>query len=402
MLLHWIWLSERPGINQQAKLALIERYGDPEDIYDLTDYHDCEDLSAEALESLQNKDLSEAESILEQCAKKKIHIVTWNDRNYPSLLRAIADPPVILYYKGMLPYWNDRALIGVVGTRKASAYGLHAAKHISGQLARCGGVVVTGMALGVDAMAAAGALDNGGTVVGVLGCGVDRIYPAGNRDLFYRVVDNGGCLISEYPPGTPPNHWHFPKRNRIISGIGAGVLVVEAPEKSGALITARCALEQGRDVFAVPGNLGVAGCAGSNGLLRDGAAFVTCGWDILSTYAERYRETVHSDDTLQPVEMEHFASPRVAQGTEVFSASLPKSDKKAVDNPSTSPYSGECTPPVSDEEQLVLSQLTTQPQLIDDVIACTGLPSGKALAALTMLELKGMAKSLPGRYAVRI
>lgn len=402
MLLHWIWLSERPGLNQQTKLTLLERFHDPEDIYNLTEFDDCVGLSNEVLESLQNKDLSDAEKILEQCAKKRIHIVTWNDRNYPALLRAITDPPVLLYYKGTLPDWDNRALIGVVGTRKASAYGLHSAKHIAGQLARCGGIVVTGMALGVDAMAAAGAMDNGASVVGVLGCGVDRIYPANNRALFYRVVDNGGCLLSEYQPGTPPNHWHFPRRNRIISGIAAGVLVVEAPEKSGALITARCALEQGRDVFAVPGNLGVAGCAGSNGLLRDGAAFVTCGWDILSTYAERYRDTVHPDDTLQPVELERFEIPRVAEETEVFSSALPKSDKKAVDNMPASPYSGECTPPVSAEEQAVLSQLSNRQRLIDDVIAGTGLPSGKALAALTMLELKGMAKSLPGRYAVRI
>ncbi len=401
MLLHWIWLSERPGLNQHTKLALIERFHDPEDIYDLTDYDACDGLSAEALEGLKDKDLSEAEKILEQCAKKKIHIVTWNDWNYPALLRAIADPPVLLYYKGTLPDWDNRALIGVVGTRKASAYGLHSAKHISGQLARCGGIVVTGMALGVDAMAAAGALDHGGAVVGVLGCGVDRIYPAGNRELFRRTIHNGGCLISEYAPGTPPNHWHFPKRNRIISGLCCGVLVVEAPEKSGALITARCALEQGRDVFAVPGNLGVSGCAGSNALLRDGAAFVTCGWDILSTYAERYRDTVHPDDQLQPVDMACFDTNRVAQKTKVFSSILPESDKKAIDNALTSPYSGECTPPVSPEEQAVLSLLNNEQQLIDDVIAGTGLPSGKALAALTMLELKGMAKTLPGRYAVR-
>lgn len=402
MLLHWIWLSQRPGLNQQTKLTLIERFHDPEDIYNQTEFHDCDGLGNEALASLQDKDLSDAEKVLEQCAKKRIHIVTWNDRSYPALLRGVADPPVLLYYKGMLPHWPDRALIGVVGTRKASAYGLHAAKDIAGQLARCGGIVVTGMALGVDAMAAAGALDNGGTVVGVLGCGADRIYPASNRELFYKVLDNGGCLLSEYPPGTPPNHWQFPRRNRIISGISAGVLVVEAPEKSGALITARYALEQGRDVFAVPGNLGVAGCAGSNGLLRDGAAFVTCGWDILSTYAERYRDTVHPDDTLQPVKMGCPEEPETVEETGKFSSSIPKSDKKAVDNTPASPYSCECTPPLSAQEQAVLSQLGSRQRLIDDVIADTGLPSGTALAALTMLELKGLAKSLPGRYAVRI
>lgn len=401
MLLHWIWLSERPGLNAQTKLALLERFQDPEDIYCASDYSDCEVLSADAVAGLMDKDLTQAEKVLEQCAKKKIHIVVWNDRKYPSALRGIQDPPVLLYYKGTLPDWQNRALIGVVGTRKASAYGLHAAKHISGQLARCGGVVVTGMALGVDAMAAAGALDHAGTVVGVLGCGADRIYPASNRELYQRTVNNGGCLLTEYAPGTPPNHWQFPRRNRIISGLCCGVLVVEAPEKSGALITAHCALEQGRDVFAVPGNLGVAGCAGSNGLLRDGAIFVTCGWDILSMYAERYRDTVHPDDQLHPVEMTTFDTLRVADTTEVFSALLPETDKKAVDNTSVSPYSGVSTVSVSQEEQAVLSQLTTEPQLIDNVIADTGLPSGKALAALTMLELKGLAKTLPGRYALR-
>jgi DNA processing protein len=213
--------------------------------------------------------------------------------------------------------------------------------------------------------------------VGILGCGLDIVYPRCNRDLF-RKMEQQGCLISEYPPGTKPNRWQFPERNRIISGISCGVLVVEAPEKSGALITARQALEQGRDVYAVPGNIGVDSCLGSNALLRDGAGVVMSGWDILENYAHRYPDKIRKD------------IPKTA----------PFPEKIAVDNPVTPIYSDVDKKADGPDavERMLLSALGTEEALIDTLIAKTGLPSAEVLAALTMLEVQGMVTTRPGGW----
>ena len=179
----------------------------------------------------------------------------------------------------------------MVGTRHASPYGMTTAKKMGYQITKCGGIVVSGMAYGIDGMAMKGALTAGAPVVGILGCGAEMVYPPSNRPLFSD-VENYGCIMSEFPPGTPPVKWNFPKRNRIISGMSCGVLVVEAPEKSGALITARCAADQGRDVFVVPGNIDVPTFVGSNRLLRDGAIAVSSGWDILSEYQMQFPDKI--------------------------------------------------------------------------------------------------------------
>ena len=279
MLIHWIWLATRPHMNDRDRLSVLSHFGNPEDIYFAPKeaFADIEDMTKQMAEALQEKDLHEAGEILRQCVDLGIHICTFNDGAYPSRLKNIADPPMVLYYVGHLPDLDGTPVIAAVGTRKASPYGLNVAKRIGGQLARCGAIVVTGMAEGIDGAAAAGALTAGGTVVGVLGCGVDVVYPACNRGLFAD-VERHGCLMSEFPPGTEPYKWNFPRRNRIMSGLSNGVLVAEAPEKSGALITARQAAEQGRDVFVVPGNVDVPTCAGSNALMREGAIPVRNGW----------------------------------------------------------------------------------------------------------------------------
>ena len=289
MQLYWIWLSMLPGISEREKRYMLAYFGSPEDCYhgEEADFAGMEELHQSAAEALQNKDLTQARGILRLCEKYGIEILTFYDKRFPVVLRNIPDPPLVLYYRGKLPEFNTRPMIGVVGTRKASVYGLKSARQLGKELTQHGMLVVSGMAEGIDAMATWGALDACGTPVGVLGCGVDRIYPRCNRDLF-RKMEHEGCLLSEYPPGTPPNRWQFPRRNRIISGLSCGVLVVEAPEKSGALITARQALEQGRDVYVVPGNIGVETCAGSNGLLRDGAVAVMSGWDIAGEYVYHY------------------------------------------------------------------------------------------------------------------
>ena len=296
MLVHWIWFAHRPGLNDRDKMALLQHFRDPEDIYFADDgAFDAIGLSEDAKTALREKNLTSAEEILEACDREKLHILTCQDAAYRARLKNIADPPVVLYYKGRLPDFDGSPVIGVVGTRKASAYGLTTAKRMGYQIARCGGIVVSGMAYGIDGMAMSGALTAGAPAVGVLGCGADIVYPISNRALF-RDTEEYGCILSEFAPGTPPAKWTFPKRNRIISGLSCGVLVVEAPEKSGALITARLAAEQGRDVFAVPGNIDQPSFVGSNRLLRDGAIMVSSGWDVLSEYEALFPDKIRKED----------------------------------------------------------------------------------------------------------
>ena len=376
MRIYWLWLATRPGMSEREKMAALTHFGSPEDCYYADDYGDLE-LSKDAVTSLQNKELKEAEDILAACEKKKIQILTFGDLLYPSILRNIIDPPMVLYYKGTLPDFDREPMIGIVGTRKASAYGMTTARQMARQIASHGGVVVSGMAEGIDAMATWGALDAGKTAIGVLGCGVDRIYPICNRELF-RKMEQLGCLISEYSPGTPPNRWNFPRRNRIISGLSCGVLVVEAPLKSGALITARQALEQGRDVFVVPGNIGVSSCEGSNALLKDGASLVTSGWDVVGEYAYRYPDKIR--ENIPPMEKED--------------------DKIVVDNELPPLYSDleMIAEDLSEMEKAILAAIGSQEQLIDTVIAKTGYPSSDVLAALTMLEVSGFVTTRPGGW----
>ena len=377
MQLFWIWLATRPGMGAERKRALLEMFSDPQEIYRETEFPG---VSSRAVKGLRDKDLSGAEELLRRCEKSGVEPVSLVDREYPRRLREVADAPVVLYRKGTLPR-EDTAWVGVVGTRRATLYGMDAARQLSMELARCGGVVVTGMAAGVDSAAAEGALRGHGPVVGVLGCGADQVYPAENRQLYRRVVEEGGCLLSEYPPGASPRTWSFPQRNRIISGVSDAVAVTEAPERSGALITARMALEQGREVFAVPGNLGQSACAGSNALLRDGAQVVLRGWDILREYVSRYPGTLR----------EAAWEPEHPEGA-------PREEKKsapAIDKAELTDYSD-----LSEREKAVLALLDREGKHPDELLSQTELPYGQMLAALTVLEIRGLAKTLPdGRKA---
>ncbi len=414
MLVHWIWFASRPGLSDRAKAALMEHFSDPEEIYyaDGGAFDHLDFLTKEGRESLLDKNLIPSEEILETCSREKLHILTYRDAGYCARLKNISDPPMVLYYKGRLPDWDASPVIGIVGTRKASAYGLTAAKRMGYQIGRCGGIVVSGMAFGIDGMAMSGALTAGQTVVGVLGCGADMVYPLSNKALFAD-TEQYGCILSEFAPGTPPMKYNFPKRNRIISGLSNGVLVVEAPERSGALITARQALEQGRDVFAVPGNIDMPGFAGSNALLRDGAMLVSSGWDVVSEYEALYPDKIRKDTghvhlTAYPEEVEQVAKAadkplaKVAQKAVLPKAKLPreeKADKKTVDKAMEAPYSdgNKPKPKLSPEEQSIVDALQNGERLVDDVIAETGLTTGKLLASLTMLELKGILRRLPGK-----
>lgn len=413
MLVHWIWLATRKGLTDRGRGILLQRFTDAEDVYfaEAGEYANVDDISQEAALSLQDKELKEAEEILAQCNRENIHVLTWQDAAYPRRLKNIADPPVVLYYKGKLPEFDALPVIAVVGTRGASAYGLSIAKRMGYQIANCGGVVVSGAASGVDTMAMSGALTAGMPVVGVLGCGADVVYPHSNRALFAD-TEQQGCLLTEFPPGTPPMGWNFPKRNRIISGVSCGVLVVEAPEKSGALITARQAADQGRDVFVVPGNIDVDSCKGSNALLRDGAIAVSSGWDVLSEYEAQFpdkirKNTTPAKQTAYPDEIEKARSEgekllKVAQKPKMPKEKRRKSlfdRKKEVDNPDPSPYidAGEKCVDLTSEEEKILGIIRQNVTLVDDIMAQAEMPAGQVLALLTMLEIKQLVKRLPGK-----
>ncbi len=400
MLIHWLWLTTRPGLSDRRKMAVVRCFGDAEDAFYAENYEAVDGLTADELESLQDKSLREADKILAQCTDKDIHLLTYGDSGYPSRLKNIFDPPLVLYYKGQLPDFESVPVIGVVGTRDASPYGCTAARRMGYQISKCGGLLVSGCAKGIDAMAMGGALQAEGTPVGVLGCGVDVVYPSCNRWLFAE-LERRGCLISEFPPETPPTKWNFPKRNRIISGLSCGVLVVEAPMRSGALITARQASEQGRDVFVVPGNIDVPGCAGSNSLLRDGAMAALTGWDILGEYQALYPETVGRVED-NPVETAPESPPSMVAQMPVVPVKerrlKKKKSKKIIDKIKQGSYSDveKALPPLSAEEQAVVDQLKQGQRLTDEVIAGCDLPSGKVLSVLTMLQVKGVIQRLPG------
>jgi DNA processing protein len=254
-----------------------------------------------------------------------------------------------------------------------------------------------------------GALTAGGTVVGVLGCGADVVYPVSNRWL-YADTEQYGCILSEFPPGTAPLGRNFPRRNRIISGLSCGVLVVEAPEKSGALITARLSADQGRDVFVVPANIDVESARGSNALMRDGAIPVSSGWDILSEYQYqfpgkvRHRRTAvtltaNAEELSQEREQPALVAQEPAKEREKKPQKrLPR--KKVIDNPEKSAYSDfkKTQTALTADEQTIVDALRDGQKLVDDVIAESGRAPGVILASLTLLEVKGVVRRLPGRF----
>jgi DNA processing protein len=276
------------------------------------------------------------------------------DDRYPPALRTIADPPETLYVRGTL-LEEDRKAVAVVGARQASAYGLSVAEWLGKELARCGVTVVSGMARGIDGAAHRGALTAGGRTIAVLGCGPDVVYPPEHADLMARIVDSG-AVISEFPPGTAPLPEFFPQRNRIISGLSLGVVVVEGRERSGALITADCALEQGRDVFAIPGSIFAATSHLPNRLIQEGAKLVTSVIDILHE----------------------------------------------LRLPLPAPPPSDTARDLEGNEAAVFTQLSMEPAHIDGLALRCGLPVSEVSRALLALELKGVVRSLAGQRYIAV
>lgn len=281
----WIWLSLACGPGSNAYNKLFESFDTLREIYEAPKerFLEIKGISEATADALANKDITRAETILSICIKRHWGVLTYGDRAYPKRLKTLIDPPVVLYYKGRFMDLNDEVCIAVVGTRSMTEYGETQAYKLSYAMASGGAVIVSGMALGCDAMAANGALDAGRPTVAVLGSGIDVIYPSQHKTLSEHICRNG-MIITEYPPGERPEGHHFPVRNRIISGLSQGTVVVEAPVGSGALITAKTALYQGRDIYAVPGEIGNKNSEGCNALIRGGARVVMSATDVIETY----------------------------------------------------------------------------------------------------------------------
>ncbi|MBO5904230.1 MAG: DNA-processing protein DprA [Clostridia bacterium] len=423
--LYWIWLAQKLGAGNRYLPYLMERYSDAFEVYraDSEELFDTE--MPEALqEALSDKNLDEALAISDYCTRLRIGILTYKSELYPAGLRRLKDPPTVLYYRGRMPDLSKMVSISVVGTRTMSEYGKSAGYKIAYELASAGVCIVSGMALGVDSVAACAALAAGNTTIAVLGSGVDVIYPKEHATLYKKIIERG-AVISEYPPTTRPEGRNFPQRNRIISGLGMGTIVIEGDMRSGALITAECALEQGKDLFALPGNIDSANASGTNALLRNGADLVLEASDVLNRYSlyhankldfanltrAKARSSV-SDEVLLRYGV-HLDAGREEKTEPVRRAPVkrdeaPKQSEKLENIAESSAHIKE--PAVTDTK--VLDQLPEKyrdifgaipdgrPVSFDEVLAVCKTP-GEAMSALTFLEIKGAVSSLPGGYYLK-
>ena len=385
-LKYWLWLASLKGLGGQTRLALLRHFGDPESVYyaDPGEIRLVEHITKEQSAVLENKSMKTAEKILADCQSLDVRVLTIHDGEYPGRLKNIYDPPIVLYCRGRLPVFDEEAVVAVVGTRGCTPYGVACARKLGHGLARGGAVVVSGLAAGIDAEATQAALMAGGFTVGVLGNGVDVPYPYACRRL-YEDLAMAGVLISEYPPGTRPLGGHFPARNRIISGLSVATVVVEAPEKSGALITAELALDQGRDLFAVPGPIDAPNSIGCNRLIRDGAGVASDAWDILREYEGRFPGKLTPEGTHE-TPPERFAAPPVPAAKPVPPAYSLKKDGQGLT-----------------DDQIALLRLLPAEEgaYIDDLVEESGIPTRRVLSALTMLEIDELVAQQSGKRYIR-
>ncbi|HZK35172.1 MAG TPA: DNA-processing protein DprA [Bacillota bacterium] len=351
--LYWVWLSSVAGIGARRFYKLLEAFNDPKNVFEAKKSDEIlfkrilgQKLAQNLIQSSNDEALDKARKTMEMPG---ISILTLQSPEYPPLLKAIYDPPAILYTKGQ-PLDTVSSSIAIVGARRSSDYGRMSAKKLASELAESGVTIVSGMARGIDTFAHKGTLEvESGYTVAVLGCGVNYVYPPENKDLYKKILERG-TIVSEYPPESIPTPGNFPARNRIISGLASGTLVIEAGVKSGALITVDYALEQGRDVYALPGNFNSPFSKGTNKLLKDGAKVIT-----------------GVDDILEDLDIENRLS---------------RQTSKAV---------------VLDFfETQVYNALETGEKGVEELLQLTGLDSGRLNAVLTLMELKGIIKKLPG------
>ena len=405
-LKYWIWLAEKQGLGPLHAHQLLEIFSSPERIYFAREeeYALISGLTPRIKEELKYKDMGRVHTILGECARLGVRILTWQDADYPERLRQLPDAPLVLYIKGKLPVFDEEVAIGMVGAREPTAYGSQMASVLGYELARGGAVVVSGIARGLDSAALEGAMKAGGTVVSVLGGGVDVYYPKENRWL-YEDVAASGALISEYPPGTENNGFHFPVRNRIISGLCLGVVAVECRRKSGTMITMNLALDQDRDVFAVPGAVTSPLSQGTNLLIQQGAKLVTCGEDILIEYRERYPIQLSGQfergeiqrERLDSVDRRHIGTTNRKQKQETVRPEAVESDGRELVSRLQERER------FTDDALAVLRALGGGMRSADELVELTQIPVRRVTTALTMLQVDGAIEEKAGRrFASRI
>lgn len=394
---YWIWLQKALGIGVRFK-EIIDEFGSIEKLYasNLLEWRMSSSLTSKQIESLQKYSLKDADKIVEGCAKNGWKIITYDDELYPDRLKEISNPPAVLYVDGDLPDLNDAVVIGVVGTRKASSYALKAAYIMSKGISLCGGIIISGGALGVDSAAHKGALSANAKTIAVLGNGFGSDYLKSNLELRER-ISNTGALVTEFPPYTPASKTTFPMRNRIISGLSLGILVVEAGVKSGSLITARHAAEQGRDIFAIPASIFDYNFYGTNKLIDDGAIVATSPKIILETYSERYKslDLTKLKTVRELYEETVDKSANVKKEKQVHFDDIAKDRAQAVKRQNTALE-------LVGDEKIVFSSLGESFEVIDIITQKAGIEIRRVLVALTMLEMKGLAVSTSGkRYKLK-
>lgn len=426
--LFWIWLGLACTPGSETFITFARKNYSPYEIYSMTP----SELEAAFgkrnadLRRLADKNLDDAKRINDYCFLRNVGLVSWEDEEYPLRLRQIENPPPLLYYTGRLPSSRDELLVSVVGTRTMSEYGRKTAFDISYDLALAGAVVVSGMALGIDGVASSGALCAGGETVVVLGCGIDRTYPS-VHGILRRQIEKNGAVITEFPPGTPPNGRNFPIRNRIISGLSNAVLVVEGDMKSGALITARRAIQQGRDIYALPGNVGESNSEAPNYLIKTGAQAATCADDILKNYAYMYPGKIDLSRLLSPSRPDaderlaafgvyrdiEFKGDNAQQKKKEPLKPLKKLFEKKIKKENTS-ITEDAAPSIStNAEEDIKEKLGDNAVAVYRAIASLSSPdvdaicnhlkldSSAVMTALTMLEISGHIMSMPGgRYSL--
>ena len=422
--LYWIWLSERLGTASKAFPRLIEKYDNPYEIYrlDTEETDRLEGLSERLKSKLCDKSLENAYSILKYCRKSGVDIIGYDDARYPSRLKNIEDPPVLLYCLGKMPHMDRRLCMGMVGTRKMSEYGKQTAYKISYELGAANVCVVSGMALGIDAVCACGALESGGTTVAVLGSGISVVYPKEHKKLMSAITRHG-AVITEYSPFERPNKGNFPKRNRIISGLCQGVVVIEGVKGSGALITAEKAISQGRELFALPGMVGQNNSEGPNDLIRNGANVVRSAQDIIEHYDFLYHDAINyrglskaksNSEYNEKILKKYGVSPvynngryeQVKSANDIEDISIPTDEApQNVDNVKKSIYRPDNSEAIlealDDSTRRVFSLIPDGAAFTPDVVAAQGVDVGDVITALTMLEISGLITSLPGGMYVR-
>ena len=394
--LYWVWLSLGLGAGANCRNLITEFGWNPYLIYGTSNNEilSYNVLTRKQVEKLKSFPIEKAEKILSVSMENGWKIITPTSEYYPERLLELNDFPIVLYVKGDETILNSPLSISVVGARKASEYGRAMARAISSALSVKGFTIVSGGALGVDSCAHLGALDENGKTICVLGCGLGANYLMENEKLREDVSKNG-AIITEFPPFTKPTRESFPLRNRIISGLSLGTVVVEAGEKSGSLITARLSLEQGRDVFAVPGDLVTSSYVGTNKLIQDGAIMVLSINDILEEYYNKYYDILNNDIELSDDEL-------IKRAQNYLRGNIANVEQKQAKNktlkPKPAPITKKPAPSyLTENAKKVYEIVSGEPIHVDDIINSSQLGVGETLSALTELEIFGLVTQISGR-----